>query len=741
MAKILLLKPSNNFEDTPESIMVFLDGLKESMQSIPFTIEMNSYMRKIFFTCRVDAQYVDILEGQLYSTWPDMEVQTVDEFLPDFQGGYAKAHLTLEQGDLFPLKRWDEFKSLPLVNHLSFLNKLGTNEGIFYQLHITPYKYKGALERFTRDLYVKGKKLRNSTRIIKRMFDYKFKQEHLQEAYKHATEKNGEPLYQVHMTILSYGANQIIAKSRLQNFCKSFLSYENNQNAIAYKVSTCTLEDFEQYKHLIPKKTCRMSASEIASLFHFPRESDQIPNVMKVLSRKAEPPIDLPTTNNTVPNELCVFATTNFRDMKDTFGITYNDRERHMYVIGKSGSGKSKMLESLIADDIRKGKGVGVMDPHGDLIDNIIRIIPQDRVKDVVLFDASDSQFPISFNPLEKVEPAFRVQVASGFIEIFKKLFGANWTLRLEHVLRFVVLALLDTEDATPMSVLKMLTDREFRQSVIPQIQDSVVKNFWTNEFASWSEKFDSEAIMPILNKIGQFLSNTQVRNIVCQKSNRFNMKQFMDEGKIVLIKLSKGLIGEENSELIGSMIITKMQQAAMQRANMPEEERLPFYFYVDEFQNFATDTFANILSEARKYKLSLTVSHQYMAQLTPTIKSTIFGNVGTLISFRVGPEDAMELAKEFEPVFTSRDIVNLGVREIYLKLSVRGEVKNAFSAKTLLVPPPGNENYISQIVEQSRTAYCKTKEQVENEMAGKEDTTIEFIRQLQSEAFEAPLL
>lgn len=710
------------------------------MRGIPFSLEINGFNRRIFFTARTAPKYLELLESQLYNIWPDVEIQTVTDFLPSHNTHAAIAELDMPMGDIFPLKSPEEVGAFPLANVYSALNKLRTQENVCIQISVLPISNETLSFRMKRNLQLRMTSLKQSFHFWKKMVDPQYKAASLRQSYTRAHEKNTKTLYQCALKVLAYAENEDLARDRLQEFTKNYININNGFAKIRFKISPLTTIGREEYAHLKGQNTF-LTSSEISTLFHIPREEDKVPNIFKVLSRKAQPPLDLPILGSVSEQEMSTFGHTNFRDLKQTFGITYQDRERHMYVVGKSGSGKSKLLELLIRSDILNGKGVGVIDPHGDLIDNVMNYIPEHRVKDVILFDPADTEFPITFNPLEQVEPQYRIQVAAGFVEIFKKLFGSNWTPRLEHVLRFVVLALLDTEKATPMSILKLLTDRNFRQEVIPQIQDSVVKQFWTNEFASWSERFDSEAITPILNKIGQFLSHAQIRNIVCQQKNAFTIKQCMDEGKIILVKLSKGILGEENSELLGSMFITKVQQAAMQRANVAEENRRPFYFYVDEFQNFATDTFGNILSEARKYKLSLTVSHQYMGQLTEKIRSTIFGNIGSIISFRVGADDAAILAKEFAPVFTEHDLVNLGVQEVYLKMTIHGEMKDAFSARTMTVPARPAKTYLSEIVEQSRKRFCRPKIQVENELAGKEDATMAFIRELQQAEFEAPFI
>jgi len=371
-------------------------------------------------------------------------------------------------------------------------------------------------------------------------------------------------------------------------------------------------------------------------------------------------------------------------------------------------------MELLIISDILAGKGVGVLDPHGDLVDAVMKYIPPERKDDVVLFDPADMEFPIAFNPLEQVPPELRLRVTIGFVEIFKKLFGANWTPRLEHVLRYTTLALLDSPGTTVLSILKMLSDKNYRQRIVANIQDSVIKNFWVNEFASWSEKFDNEAIMPLLNKVGQFVSTPLIRHIIGQPENKLNIRELMDSQKILLMKISKGKLGEENCGLIGAMMVTKIQQAAMARADMLEEDRKDFYLYCDEFQYFATDTFAEILSEARKYRLNITMAHQYMGQLSDIVKTTVFGNVGSIVSFRVGAEDAVILEKEYTPKFNVRDIINLGVREFYTKMSVDGQIRDAFSGRTVDVPKPVHD-IANEIRDLSRAKYARPVAEVEH--------------------------
>ena len=452
-----------------------------------------------------------------------------------------------------------------------------------------------------------------------------------------------------------------------------------------------------------------LGVSEAAGIYHYP-DPDIVPHIVHVMARRSEPPLDLPKSEDA---DVIPFGVTNYHNEQTPFGMLRVDRARHLYVVGKSGTGKSKLLELLIATDIKDGKGVCVMDPHGDLVDAVIKHVPENRVKDVIYFNPMDTEFPVAFNPMEAVSPELKLRVTIGFIEIFKKLFGANWTPRLEHVLRQTTLALLDSKGTTVFSILKMLSDKNYRQTIVSRIEDSVVKNFWVNEFAAWSEKFDNEAITPLLNKVGQLVSTNLIRNIIGQPFNTFNIRKVMDGQKILLVKLNKGLLGEENAALLGAMMITKIQQAALERADMAESERKSFYLYCDEFQYFATDTFAEILSEARKYKLSLTIAHQYMGQLSDIVRTTVFGNIGTIIAFRVGAEDAAILEQEFTPVFHVRDIINLAVREFYIKMSVQGQTRDAFSAMTMDCETP-KQNAVKQIVEHSRETFAKPKKDVE---------------------------
>lgn len=420
----------------------------------------------------------------------------------------------------------------------------------------------------------------------------------------------------------------------------------------------------------------------------------------------------------TSQTDITYFAKTNFRNQEAVFGIKTDDRRRHMYIIGKTGMGKTNLLEHLAIQDIRNGHGVAYVDPHGDTAEKIISMIPPERMNDVIYFNPADQEFPIAFNVMERVAPEYRHLVASGLVGVFKKLWAESWGPRLEYILRNAILALLECPDSTLLGVMRILVDKKYRAHVVNQVTDPVVKSFWVDEFTKWNDRVLQEVVAPIQNKVGQFLSTSLIRNIVGQTKSSFSIREAMDQRKIIILNLSKGRIGEDNSALLGAMMITKIQMAAMARVDMPEEERRDFYLYVDEFQNFATESFANILSEARKYRLNLILANQYVTQIDEVVRDAIFGNAGTLIAFRVGAVDAEFLEKEFEPVFMMNDVVNLPKYNIYLKLMIDGIAGDAFSATTL--PPiemEGLPDNSEKVIKVSRERYALDKADVEDKI------------------------
>lgn len=431
--------------------------------------------------------------------------------------------------------------------------------------------------------------------------------------------------------------------------------------------------------------------------------------------------------------EITYFAKADYRNRNKKFGIKKEDRTRHMYVIGKTGMGKTTLLENMAVQDIHNGNGMAFIDPHGEVADNLLDFIPEERADDVMYFAPFDLDHPISFNVMEDVGADKRHLVADGLLSAFKKIWVDMWSGRMEYLLNNALLALLEYPDATILGVNRMFSDKEYRKRVVTNVTDVSVKSFWKDEFAEYDERFQRQAASAIQNKVGQFVSNPQVRNIVGQTESSFDVREMMDKEKIMLINLSKGQVGEDNARLIGSMLITKMYLAAMSRADTGTQggdlSQLPqFYFYVDEFQSFANESFAGILSEARKYKLSLIIAHQYIEQMTEDVRNAVFGNVGTMIAFRVGAFDAEVLEKEFQPTFTAEDLVNLGFAQIYLKLMLNGVSSKPFSARTLPPMEPDHASHREKIRELSREKYGQPREEVEAEINKWHDSTYGII-------------
>jgi len=416
-------------------------------------------------------------------------------------------------------------------------------------------------------------------------------------------------------------------------------------------------------------------------------------------------------------DRITYFAETDSRNKRVPFGIKASDRSRHMYVIGKTGMGKSTLLENMAVQDIKNGEGMAFIDPHGKTAELLLDYIPQERIKDVLYFAPFDLDFPVSFNVMEDVGHDKRHLVANGLMSAFKKIWVDAWSARMEYILNNILLALLEYPDATLIGVNRMLADKEYRKKVVENITDPSVKAFWTDEFSKYGDRYMQEAGAAIQNKIGQFVSNPLVRNIIGQPKSTFDLRQLMDQKKILIINLSKGRVGEANANLLGSMLITKIYLGAMSRADASPGllKRLPsFYLYVDEFQSFANESFADILSEARKYKLALTIAHQYIEQMSDEVRAAVFGNVGTMGIFRVGAYDAEVLEKEFAPVFTQEDLVNLGRYQTYLKLMIDGVTSQPFSATSL---PPIELPLVSfkeDIIKSSRAQFARPRVQVE---------------------------
>ncbi len=533
----------------------------------------------------------------------------------------------------------------------------------------------------------------------------------------------------IRMSVVTPPEHRAAAQQKLEEIVSSYKQFS---------VANCngfTVRRIRESRTLVPSFSSVpyiLSEEELATLWHFPNTLVKTPHIDWVFSRKLEPPVDLPlhqspdgsgTGQAASSEDLTLLGEAVFRGRRQKFGIRPDDRRRHMYIVGKTGMGKSTLLENMIHADILAGNGVGVIDPHGDLIEATLRIIPASRTNDVVLFDPADRDFPLSLNMLASTNPHQYPLVVSGLMSVFTKLWPDVWSGRMEHILRNTLLALIEGQGNSMLGILRMFSDDMYRRKIVSHLTDHLVRSFWEDEYESWSEKYRTEAIAAIQNKIGQLLSVPMIRNIVGQSGSKLSIREAMDSGKIVLVNLSKGNLGEDNSAFLGSMLVTKFQLDAMSRADIPEKDRKDFYLYVDEFQNFATESFATILSEARKYRLNLTLAHQYIGQLTlgdhsDALKDAVFGNVGSMCSFQVGSDDAEDLSLQFEEMVTAKDILSLPKYHAYLRLMVNGMASKPFSVSTLPPPiPETDQNRVQVIRRASRERYCEKRDVVEDKI------------------------
>ena len=515
--------------------------------------------------------------------------------------------------------------------------------------------------------------------------------------------------------------NLDLAEVKLNEIAGSFRQF-NLPNLNGFEIAKINQNNnqiLKRYQQRLVVNPMILNIEEIATIYHMPSMDVGTPNLFWVTSRKLEPPHDLPLIDNASGEELTTIGNTNFRGHRQLFGIKTVDRRRHIYIIGKTGMGKSVLLENMVYSDVNAGKGVAVIDPHGDLADAIIDCVPSHRINDVVILDPSDVSHPFAFNMLEYTEdPNQRNLMVSGLLGVFKKMYSESWGPRLEHILRNCLLALAEYPNTSVLGVMRILVDNDYRRRVVDKVTNPMVRSFWIDEFGKMQDRMRTEAISPIQNKVGQFLSSPMIRNIIGQVKSTVNIRFMMDTGKIIVINLSKGKIGEDNSSLLGSMLITKFQLDAMSRASIAEKDRRDFYLYVDEFQNFATDAFATILSEARKYKLNLTMANQYVAQMPDEVRDAVFGNVGTSLCFQVGFDDAEYFSNQFSEEVLPNDIVTIAKYNAYTKLMIDGMPSKTFSLATL--PPPEiniDEERREKIVRLSRERYCKPREVVEDKI------------------------
>lgn len=711
------------------------DGYQEHL-----SFEIASVGGQIQFYVWTPRALRNFVESQIYSQYPTVQIRTAtaDYTAHEQQHNVVyTAEVVLAESEFLPIKTFQSFEVDPLAGITGTLAKLeDTDDEIWIQILVRPvaddwHKASDAWVRRVRGGGFFGEAFHPKARWFSQFLMALWQppegnmttvtelsdrdKTRIAEAEKKAAKLG----YQVKIRVAYLGDSTTDARLRMQAIIGTFKQYNStNLNGFTMSHDSFRKEDLNRYKlRLFADRGFLLNIEEMASVFHLPHTNVETPNIVWASNKTAEPPNRLPVlTGHAADDEnISAFGLTNFRGINHQFGMLRGDRSRHVYIIGQTGAGKSGLLELFALSDIYHNQGYAIIDPHGDFAIENMKFIPEARLDDVVYFNPADVEHPIGFNPLEVTNPAQKSTISSEVIGVLKRMFGDSWGPRLEYILRYTILALLDRPEPTMLDITRMLTDKKFRKETIGYCNDVVVRQFWNVEFASWSEKFQTEAIAPVLNKVGAFTANPIIRNIIGQTHSSFNIRQIMDEGKILVVNLSKGLIGEDNAGILGSFLVTKIQLAAMSRSDILDiHDWRPFYLYVDEFQNFATDSFATILSEARKYGLNLTVANQYISQMEPTVRDAVFGNVGTMISFRVSPDDSPILAKQFEPQFEENDLTQMHNRNFIINMVINGEKAPAFSATTLNLPE-AKRSHLSRIIEHSRELYSQSRQTVED--------------------------
>lgn len=755
---ILEIRTSRDSQHTPESaaqLFSTLPNLKNGLfekllkkeEHLSFEILVQN--QTIYFLCFCPIRLLEYIKGTISASYPEAllsqlahdplwhfsnkmieKTESEAEIHPAYLSQISKSlrlgNLTLRNQDYFPLKTYHDFKDVdPLATLLSTLSKSDPQDQIMIQFivdndgeswkrnglkKIDPTVTHTNLLEATVDAALGTEATNQSTTTPKNqstqgksLIEKKLAQQGLRVAIKVAISSEDPE------------RSRLILESIAATF-NSMSQSEGNSLILHTKYfrKKHFLESMERRSFSRSGKT-HLSLDELATLYHLPNEKlSLIPNIAWGKNLLGEPPENLPIITRDTSAELKkntnVFGKTTFKNQEVKYGIKRPDRRRHMYVIGKTGTGKSTMLANMAINDLKNNEGMCIIDPHGDLIETLLDYIPSHRINDVVYFDPSDADRTVQINLFEGENVAHRELIASGIISIFHKLYGYSWGPRLEYILRNALLTLLTTENARLSDILQLLTNEKFRANIVDKLKDPILKSFWVDEFNAMQDRQRTESIASVLNKVGQFVTSPLVRNVVNAHKSSFSIEEIMDEGKILLVNLSQGKLGEDNATLLGAMFITKIQLAAMARVHVSEEKRRDFYLYVDEFQNFATDSFNKILSEARKYRLNLTLANQYISQIPEEVQKAIFGNCGNIISFVMGADDAQVFSKEYGGKYTSEDLVSLGRYQIINKISIDNVLSHPFPAHTLGLAKSSNSNR-EKVVKVSRERYAKKKE------------------------------
>lgn len=692
----------------------FFSGLPEPREGLlaifsqapSITIEIFNQGQTIYTFLTAPASLATYIQSQLGAAFPELLITTLAHNPLDvFAHDHPKwaAEVKLKQAVYLPLRMEPASADSDLLSPLlSTLSKLLPEENQVLQFHIR--KAREGWKTTGESVLLKG--IGTSTSPTPHPH---------RSAIERKLRQSG---FDVSLRILAQANTKERAQQLVEELGHSLSNFASETNSL---VATTPLFGKDKLihatMHRLPKfGSLYLATDELAQLCHLPNKlTSSVKNIAWGKSLRGEPPDTLPiftALSEDQRDDVNLFAKAELKNQQQIFGIKREDRRRHMYAIGKSGTGKSTLLANMIINDLKHGEGICVIDPHGDLIETVLDYIPKHRINDVILLDPADTEAVVKLNLFEGGSTVHRELIASGIVAIFQKMYANSWGPRLEYILRNTLLTLL-SKHAKLGDVIKILTNEKYRERIVSNLDDEVLKNFWEKEYNVMQEKFRTEAISPILNKVGQFITSPLIRNVVNVEHSSINIEKIMDEGKILLINVSQGKLGEDNASLLGAMLITKIQLAAMNRVYRDEEERRDFYLYIDEFQNFATTSFIKILSEARKYRLNLILANQYMDQIPPEVKAAIFGNAGTIVSFILGASDASQLQAEFGNMYTQEDLVSLSRYQVIVKLMIDGTMSRPFPAHTLSLASSNNQNR-QKVIRASREQYAKKRTDLE---------------------------